>query len=477
MTLTTNTIKQEVMVPWRVRVGWGFGGMADHYIFNLLAILALPVYNIALGMNPVRLGVALAIPRLLGAILSPIVGNISDNTRSRWGRRRPYVFAGAILSACFLPLLWMPPIRTDAAMFWYVLIIGLCHSVFYNVFTVSYTALGYELTSDYDERTRVLAWRIYIGLIAGITAPWLYKLCLLPLFKGNVLVGASCVSAVLGVIVLVSGIMPALTCRETGESQRQEKIKIWSALSYTLSDRPFLILLIVVMFFFGGLSAAGGLGLYINIYQICGGDKNYAATLWAIAGSLTMLAPYLGLPFMARLSERYSKRYAMNTGFFIGIVGIASWWFTFTPKWPYLQMMSAIIAGLGLQGSGLMINSMIADVCDEDELKTSRRREGMYSAVYILAMKITWAAAAVFSGILIKITRYDAVAAEAAGSVSDAVIFRMKFLFVVVQGVALLASAALIFLYPITRERAEETRRILDNRHASARNGVANETN
>lgn len=106
-------------VSLATRVSWGVGGWADNFIFQVLIILALPIYNIELGIDPVWVGFALMVPRLFDALTDPLMGNISDNTRSRWGRRRPWIFVGASISALLLPLLWMPPFDNHIAMILY----------------------------------------------------------------------------------------------------------------------------------------------------------------------------------------------------------------------------------------------------------------------------------------------------------------------------------------------------------------------
>jgi len=259
-------------VALKAKIGWGFGGLADNYIMNSVIQLTMPIYNIALGMDPVRLGIALMVPRIFDAITDPLMGNISDNTRSRWGRRRPYIALGAILSAVLLPLLWMPPVTTETFMFWYFMILGTLYFLMYTVFVVPYTALGYELSSDYDERTRVLAFRMYIGLIGSFTIPWLYKLCLLPVFAGDVVLGARWVSAIMGLVIIITGILPVVFCREPKEAQKQEKIKLLDALVSTFQNKPFLVLLISYIIIICGLFTSAALGLYINIYYVCDGQ-------------------------------------------------------------------------------------------------------------------------------------------------------------------------------------------------------------
>jgi GPH family glycoside/pentoside/hexuronide:cation symporter len=138
------------------------------------------------------------------------------------------------------------------------------------------------------------------------------------------------------------------------------------------------------------------------------------------------------------------------------------------PKMPYLQLISSFIGCLGLQGCWLMISSMVADVCDEDELKTGLRREGVYGAVNGLAQKGALALTAVAGGALLNLSGYDPKAAESVGSVSIAIALRMKTLMVGGQAIALIFAIVIFLFYPITRQRAQETRKILDERHHQA---------
>ncbi|OHB55768.1 MAG: hypothetical protein A2Y07_10595 [Planctomycetes bacterium GWF2_50_10] len=451
-------------VSMKVRIGWGLGGLADNYIMSTLIALALPVYNIALGMDPVKLGIALSIPRFLDAIADPLMGNISDNTRSRWGRRRPYIVAGAVLSAILLPLLWMPPVRTDSGMFWYILGIAMVYLVMYTVYVVPYTALGYELTNDYHERTRVLAWRMYIGLIGSLTVPWLYWLCLRPTFNGDVAKGAMWVSIGIAIIIIIAGISPAMVCRDDRATKNQEKIKIVKAILYTLKNKPFMILCAGYIIIILGLFASSTLGLYINIYYVYRGDKIAAAAMNGMIGTVSALTSYLSLPLITKFSVKWGKRNGMIAGMALGTIGIASLWFTMTPEMPYLQLVSTFIWGLGMQGCWLMISSMVADICDEDELETGLRREGVYGAVNGLALKGALALTTLVGGVLLVWSGYDATSAESAGIVNSNVLFKMRALFVIGQIAALLIGIIVFMFYPITKQKAESTRKILDQR-------------
>ena len=118
------------------------------------------------------------------------------------------------------------------------------------------------------------------------------------------------------------------------------------------------------------------------------GSKELAAKISGLSGSIGAITSYLSLFLIAWVSVRHwGKRNAMIMGLFFALVGVCSSWWTLTPKWPYLQLISSFISCMGLQGCWLMVSSMVADVCDEDELQTGLRREGVYGAVNGLALK------------------------------------------------------------------------------------------
>ena len=456
-------------VPVKIRLGWGIGGVADNYIMNALNALGLLLYVDFFKMNPVLAGIAMFIPRLFDALTDPVLGNISDNTRSRWGRRRPYIVVGAVLSAIILPFIWMPPAVSTAGNVWYangpfiwLTLIGCIYALTYTFYVVPYTALGYELTNDYDERTRVLAWRMYIGLTASMAVPWLYRLCKLEIFT-NEIIGARWVSTGLGILIIITGVLPAIVCRERSDVKCQQTIPIISAMKYTLTNRPFLILLTAYLIIIIGLFSAGNLGFFINIYYICHGDKIFAGKLGGLAGTIGAIVSYFSMFIVTAVSVRFSKKTAMILGLLFALAGVIGSWWALDPRWPYAQLITTVISMLGLQGCWLMVSSMVADICDEDELNTGLRREGMFGAVNGFVLKAALAFTSLIGGGLLALSGFDPDSANA-GGISLETALLMKNLIIGFQAVSLFIAIIIFIFYPITRQRAEETRKILDER-------------
>ena len=395
------------------RIGWGFGGLADNYIMNVLNMIFLVLYVQYFKMPPLLAGAALAIPRFVDAITDPLIGNISDNTRSRWGRRRPYMLVGAVLSALLLPLFWIPPSGAEATNWWqnpafiFATVLGIIYAITYTLFVVPYTALGYELTPDYDEKTRVLAWRMYIGLLGSLTVPWAYKLAQQDAFA-NEAIGAVWVSIGFGVIIVITGLVPVFRCREREDVQQQETSPFFKALGSTMTNKAFAILLVAYIIIIVGLFSAGNLGAFLNIYYVCGGNKDFGGLLVAVGGTLGAIVSYGSMFLVTAVSVRTGKKVGMILGLGFALLGVAGAWFALDPRWPLAQFLTTIVSCMGLQGCWLMVSSMVADVCDEDELKTGLRREGMFGAVNGFALKAALSLTALIGGWLLVVSGFNA---------------------------------------------------------------------
>jgi GPH family glycoside/pentoside/hexuronide:cation symporter len=448
---------------WR-KAAYGFGGLTDFFFLNLILGLAMPIYTIGLKMDPALLGIALAIPRVVGAIADTIVGPSSDNSHSPWGRRRPYILLGGLAGGCLLPLMWCSPSHSQWGMFAWVTGMVSIFSIAYSVFTIPYNALGYELSTDYDERTRVLAWRGYFQLFGTLASAWFYWFCLRPMF-GNEVVGARWLSVLVGAIMIGGTLWTFAKCRERRLEHRQPAIPIGQALKLTIKNRPFLLLQGGQQMLALGMGITGALGTYVHIYYVCSGSKQTASWLSGWGGSLTIFTSMAAISFGVWLSRRLGKREACLVAIGIVLTCICLLPFLLTPKHPALSVVAWLIAALGMPCTSLMFSSMIADVCDEDELTTNMRREGAYSAVNSVANRVMQIGLVLIGGFLPRLVGY----VNPSAPLTPELLERMKWLLIGVQFVGVSAAAAILWFFPISRARAEKTRQILDERKNQTR--------
>jgi GPH family glycoside/pentoside/hexuronide:cation symporter len=456
-----------IKVPARQKIAWGVGGLADSLMSNSIMQLALPIYNIALGVSPALISIALGVPRFLDAIVDPIMGNITDNTRSRWGRRRPYIALGAILTSLLFVILWMPPTSwSQHWLFGYFLVVSTLYFFSYTIFFIPQNALGFELSNDYNERTSVMAYRSFISSFAGFIMPWIYKLCFRPEFGHNEVEGVRVVAILFGIVMLVCGLVPAIFCTEKVQGQAQPKIPIKQAFLYTVQNRAFLLLAGVVFTILIGLFIVAPFATYINIYYILHGNKEAAATIGGVGGTVYAVLGLASVPLVSWLARVWGKRRTLITAQILVLFASLMCWFLFTPKYPYLQLVYMVLACPGLTCVWILTGSMLADVCDVDELKSGLRREGMYGAVFALVFKAGIGAVMVLSGFIVQLSGFDAL--NPTSIVSMTGVFRMRVMFAVVPAVCLAISAYLTFLFPITEASARKVRATLDERKAQA---------
>ena len=457
-------------LPLMKRVAYGVGALGDFFIFALINVMIQPFYVLGMHLDPRWLGYAVALPRLVGVVTDPMVGSLSDHAQTRWGRRRPFFVTGAVACACLLPLVWLPPVRFGpTGMIVYLVAILTLFQAVYSLYIIPFGALGYELTSDPDERTRVLAWCPYLTTIGTFAAPWFYWIALLPALGGSEVPGVRWMSLGCAVAIVVCGVIPALAFREKARKPlpaaaeggaKEGKVRVWAALRETLRSKAFVLLLGAMVLVTLGVNCQGVIQLYIAIFHIYGGDKLHATELFGIAGTVVSLSTFVILPLVTRLSAHYGKRKAlMGTAAMCAVGGLLTWW-TFSPRWPYLMILSHVISYGGMTSCNLLIASMTADVCDEDELHTGLRREGAFAATSGATLKVTLAVMTIAGGYLPALAGYTQVAVPpSVGQLTG-----MRLLYAAIQVALCLGAVALVRLYPITKERDAQIRLLLNER-------------
>lgn len=462
--------KNGSVVPLRGKIAFGAGGAADNLMQNSINAMASQIFNIFLGVNPILISLVIFCSRIWDAFTDPMMGSISDNTRSRFGRRRPYIFAGGVLGSLLYILIWrMPQGWSQTAYFFWFLIGSILFYTAYTIFSVPYYSLGCELSSDYNERTKIMAFRTFFAAGIGLSMHWVYRLTQMDCFE-NTLDGMRTVSLGIAVMIAVTAIIPALACKERLQKtvQNQEKIRLMESLKVTLKNKAFREIILVVILVALGVFMVNQLGIYINIYHVFGGDKKVAATFMGFGGTLYgLMGGVIAAPLVSYISGRIGKKRTLQIGLSVAMVAVLSTFFTFNPVWPYAQFISLALLSPGLACLWILTPSMVADICDADEVETGVRREGMYSAVYSNVMKIGVSVGLLVTGLLLQASGFRA---ELGANQPEHTLLILRVLYAVIPFMALSGGLILIRRYPITREKADEIRNILNQRHAATEN-------
>ena len=467
-------------VSFGEKLALGCGGITMFFGNVSVKAIAVPVYQMTLGVNPALLGLAMALPRLWDAITDPVMGSISDNCRSRFGRRRPFIVVGALLMGLSFGLIWMvPPSWSENAQLIYFVLTSLLFFTCFTVFSVPYNSLTYEMTPDYHERTRVMAYPTFFSKIAEAGYTWVIPLAGLAIF-GGFLAGMRWVGWGVALIVMAGiGMLPGLLVRERfvrpdqdgdGEPEsrisNKDRVRFFPTLLQSLRSRAFVILIVLTILQVIAGMLASSLDYYLLVYHMFDGDiedgsywKAILSTGYAVVG----FASVFGVGWLAnRLDKRTVLAFIYATVAAGGIVK----WFVFQPGHsPWWILLDPLFCGSIYVAIGMVMPSMLADICDEDELQSGQRREGMYGAIFSWISKTGVSLAFFGSGVALVLVGFNE---QLGGNQDPRAILLMRLILAGSVMVTSAISAVLLLFYPITERTADLTRQQLE-----ARRGIA----
>jgi GPH family glycoside/pentoside/hexuronide:cation symporter len=459
-------------VPLGKKLAYALGGPVDILGVWVLVSIAYPLFNMELKMRPLYVAIILMSLRLWDGMIDPIMGCISDNTRTRWGRRRPYILIGAILTGLTFPLIWWFPenLSQQQVMLW-VIGFGMIFYTCFAVWAMPYQSLLMEMTPDYHERTRVTEIRGYLQTLAGFANGWMWWITLLPVFANpatgqpSTINGMRYISLIIGAVIIVCGVIPALFVKERyyegNLTRNQAKVNLFKSLGETFRNGPFLVLCLFTVFFLLGTAIFDSYGRYVGTYYVLGGDWAKSSVFSGYGTFIYAIFSFAFLPLFRRLSEKIGKKKCLFISVSLVLFSATTTWWTFTPAYPYLMLLNTVFIGAGYAGLWLMIPSMQIDVVDFDELKTGKRREGSFASVFSWVLKLSFCIGFLLSGPLLEWTGFDAALG---GAQSAAVLNNMRIGYIALPVSALALALLLLKFFPVTPQKAAEIRGQLEAR-------------
>jgi glycoside/pentoside/hexuronide:cation symporter, GPH family len=455
-----HVIAPEDRVPVGQKIAYGLGALVTTVSVNSVMQLASLVYVVGLGISAIWIAYAQALPRLWDAIVDPFLGNVSDNTRSRFGRRVPFLVAGGVLIGIAFSLLWMVPRDWGKpAMFAYFTVASLLFYTVVPVFAIPHGALGLEMTADHHEKTSVFAWASFVANVGALMLPWVYFLANRPIFGGDEVNGVKWICFGMSAVLTAAALVCAFVCREGRLEQvkSQQRVPLFESFASTYRNRTFVRLVAVFVLVIAGFQLVMGFGNYIQIFYLFGGDKDAASSLMAQNGTLWAIVAIAGVSPMTWLSKQLGKRTTVIGALALIAGGNLTKIVCYDPAIPKLTYLPTVCLSLGMLFCFSLVNSMISDVCDEDELATGIRREGTYFAVYNWWWKVAVVVAGVASGYLQRFTGF----VEGAGVQSPATMFWLRFWEIGLPPLLCAVAIALLANYPLTEARAYEIKALL----------------
>lgn len=434
-------------VPTGLLVGFSLGSLGTGIFSITPSVLLLYFMTDILGIAAGLAAVALAVPRFWDIVMDPLVGAVSDRTRSRWGRRLPYLFVGAILmSLSFVFLFSVPEGLSVDGRFWYVLVIFIVSSTAYSIFAVPYITMPAEMSDLPEERTRIMAYRIgfaLAGLLIGATvAPMLVE------WFGGGRPGYAMMSYLIGGFCALTMLVAFLASRRIRLSERaSDGPGLREQLRTALANRPFFILLATYIVQISGISAFMATVPYYIIHIQRGSAGGAGLVFLAL-----MAAALVATPVWSVLAIRWGKWicYVAATALYAAVSLI----FLAVPATVHPQASLLLAAGLGIPFGCIMMLpfSMLTDTIQFDKLTTGLHREGIYTGVWMAGEKAGLAMGPLIVGSILGIAGFIPSIDGAATVQPASALVGIKAAFAIVPAIVVLASLALLRRYSLRED-------------------------
>ncbi len=390
-------------LPSRLKLGWACGGLGTALLMNGIAGLVLFYMVGILKIEPALAGTLVFLTKLFDVASDPIVGLASDRTRSRWGRRRPYLLVGAFVSGASFVLIFTTPILENQVFtIAYVFIAMVIYTIGYTLFNVPFMAMPAEMTDSYHERSSIHGYRIWFFAIGQLLAMSGAKAALEWLGKNEwssyAWIGTGC-----GIIVFVSMISCFFGTRDARQTQGGAAVQGFRADIAAIATNPHFIRLIGVKFLqLLGIASAGAAMLFFVVNSL-----QLRLDVFAIFGVVVTLSTIIATPYLVRLSRRLGKAETYRIAATCFALYALSWILAQPGEPIWALCLRAGIVGISASGNILLAMSMLTDIINYDARVTGVRREGAYAAFYSFIEKLTAALGPLIVGVALSSAGFD----------------------------------------------------------------------
>jgi GPH family glycoside/pentoside/hexuronide:cation symporter len=439
---------EQTMQKLTRRTRWLYG--AGDLGFSLTSTIIGAYFAIFLtdvvGIKPATAAIAIFIGRTWDYINDPLIGHISDRTRTRWGRRRPFLLFGALpFALVFTMMWWRPPFENVIALVVYYALIYVLFDAAATFVYMPYFALTPELTPDYDERTSLTTTRMFFSIFGGLvafTVPLMIVNGFRPENANRVLImgGAFGLASALPLLVTFFG------TRERPEFMEQAQPDLKKSLQALWNNRPFMFSLGIYLFTWVSMTLLETILLFFVKYVV---ERETQSDL--IMGTIFVVA-ILVLPFWEWVSRRLNKRKAYMAGIaFWAVVQLVL--VTLTPASSLsLLLLLCVLAGIGVSAAHVLPWSIMPDAIEWGEMQTGERHEGMFYSLLTLIQKIATSIAIPLALLVLDATGYIANSSQQPASAVNGI----RIVAGPIPAVLLCMGILFAALYPLEREKYTE---------------------
>jgi GPH family glycoside/pentoside/hexuronide:cation symporter len=385
-------------VPVTTCLTFGLATLGTAMMANAIVVYVPAMMVTVLGQSAATAGLLLMVSKLYDAVFDIMIGTLSDRTRTRWGRRRPYMLAGTLVSAVSFIMIFAPPVLTGGTLILYMGAALIVYSTGYSLFNVPYTAMPAEVLKGYHERTRVLSWRSFFagaGQLAALSGTaWVVGRAhgSAAGYATMAMLGAVIVLFTLGTTVIGSFGFPEVAAPPRARARATLSFRDKAAL--ILSNRPFVLLMAAKFVHFIALSGLFGCTLLFNLYVLHSGY--HGQLILSLSQNIVSCAV---MPFWVWLSRRIGKRWTYIAGIVCFSLASMTWLLAAPGDGVWTFWARGALLGFGAAGMILMSFAILPDVMEYDQNRSGLPRAGLYASIYSIFEKLGFATGPALFGI------------------------------------------------------------------------------
>ncbi len=380
MSSTAETVSK---APNRLHLGWGIGTLGASVLLNSFAALQLYYLTDVLGVAIATASLVLFAAKIWDWVANPLMGVISDRTETRWGRRRPYLVLGGVVSGLAFALYFSAALTPVSQSLVLVAITLALVGTGYTIFNVPYMAMPSELVDDYKDRTRMISVRVFfigIGTMIGVSTQRLAELL------GGDAMGYAQMGLIVGVFVFVFMSLTFFGTAGGRQHQREvQKVPFFEQMRTGLANKPFAALLGTKFTQLFGLFTSTAMSIFVVKY-VLGKENPGEWMIYFVA--VSFVGQTLSIPFWTWITKQIEKRATYMLATVMFCLMSLTWLFASPEESIYLFCLRAAFKGFAAGGLLLMGQSMLPDTIEYDYRRTGLRREGVFSGLYSIVEKV-----------------------------------------------------------------------------------------
>ena len=444
------TTLKALPITLKTKLGYGVADFGGNLFFTATAFVLLNYLTDTVGLSAALAGIALMVGRIWDAFYDPVIGYISDRTKTKMGRRRPFMLGGSIPLFIAMIIMFTNPSLiigagiSQTVLFVYTMVIYIILCTAYSTVNIPYSSLGPELTNDYNERTSLNGYRFgFAGIGTLLGAGLALPIVAMAPDKnlGFVLMGT-----IFGAVLLVSTLTTVFSVKESSEIRPAMTMGFWETYREVFKNKPYLLILLTYILHILAITIASGMMIYYFKYILA------AENMTTIAMLLLIGIAILFIPVSVAMSKKTGKKLVYGAGFIIMAIGLMVLFFLGHTLGVTFNLIIIAIMGIGMGLLYAMPYAIVADAIEYDYLRTGERREGAFFGIWTWGLKIGQALAAFLMGIILEAMGYVANVIPQAESAQLGI---RLFLGPIAAVIFVLAAVALYY-YPITEKRYKE---------------------